>query len=187
MPEIGEAPAEKFLLSRGLQVERFDNLGEHGKKTPDFKVFSPEGLFFYCEVKSVTSKNFDNVLKTTTSTDRLVSDIGHATKQFRAVNSSHLVPNVLVWKSIDPRYNSIKLYDVLSGKVMLEERTLADLTKLRARNRKNIESELKTIDLHIWLYDWGDPDYIFTPSQPKFLNDLQKALKIDIAEFEPIS
>jgi hypothetical protein len=65
---------------------------------------------------------------------------------------------------------------------MLEGKTLADLTKYRKRIRR----DLAHIDLHIWLYPWGEPDYIFTPSQPKFLNDLQRALKIDISELAPI-
>ncbi len=182
MTEIAEVPTENFLLSLGLQVERFSNVGRHSEKTPDFIVSSPEGLFFYCEVKSLTSEKFNEPLETTTANNRLTSNIHQATKQFKAVNSLHLVPNVLVWKALDPRYNIDKLNDLLKGKMILEGKTLADLTKYRKRIRKDLTS----IDLHIWLYPWGEPDYIFTPSQQKFLNDLQRALKLDISKFEAI-
>jgi hypothetical protein len=182
MAEVGKSPTESFLLSRDLQVKRFDNVGKRGEKTPDFKVTSPEDVFFYCEVKSITSERFNEELKTSTANNRLASNIHQATKQFKAENSLHLVPNVLAWNSLDPRYNISKLHDLLKGEITLEGKTLANLKKYKNR----IHKDLPSIDLHIWLYPWGEPDYIFTPSNQKFLNDLQRALKVDVSGLQPI-
>jgi len=48
----GEARVEEFLLTSGLQVERYTKAQLRQGRTPDFRIFGGDELAFFCEVKT---------------------------------------------------------------------------------------------------------------------------------------
>lgn len=171
--ETCEAQAEAFFQSRGLLVERYvkGNLGK--TRTPDFKVSASNGAFFYCEAKSFPQLSADKGVSPNTLHNSLAGKITKASKQFKAVNPSRLVPNVLAWRATDPRINSQSLEDLLQGYIKISD-VVVDLSKHRFGR---VRYHLKDIDLHIWFYPWGEPDFMHTSSDPRFYTNLQRMLQ----------
>ncbi|MDT7043076.1 hypothetical protein [Candidatus Nitronereus thalassa] len=153
--------AIRFLKSHELQPKRYPGKdSKRNQNTPDFRVSDSNGYFFYCELKSVKNdKESDGKLHSTTH-NNLTKKIHKAAEQFRSVNSKHLVPNVLVWFSHDCRINDQNLRDLLDGRIKINGKPLKSLHPYRY-GRTN--QDFKEIDLHIWLYPWGEPVYVFTP------------------------
>jgi len=156
-----EYRASRFLESHGLKPNRFPGKDStRSIKTPDFRVSASNGFFFYCEQKSVLSVTGNDGILHSTINNNLTDNIHDAVKQFREVNSKHLVPNVLLWFSHNCQINDQSLLDLLKGQIEINGKHLANLNKYR---HGRIKYDLKEIDLHIWLYSWGDPVYVFTP------------------------
>jgi len=156
-----EERAIRFFESHGLQPKRYPGKdSKRLKKTPDFTVSASNGYFFYCEQKSVLAITGNDGILHSTINNNLTDNIHEAAKQFKEVNSKHLVPNVLVWFSHNCQINDQTLRDLLNGRIEFNGKQLANLLKFR---HGRIGHDLEEIDLHIWLYPWGEPIYVFTP------------------------
>lgn len=155
-----EDRACRFFESHSLQPKRYPGKdSKREKKTPDFTVSASNGYFFYCEQKSVLAETGNDGILHSTINNNLTDKIHEAAKKFREVNSKHLVPNVLVWFSYNCQINDQTLRDLLNGRIEITGKQLANLHKFR---HGRIRNDLGEIDLHIWLYPWGKPSYIFT-------------------------
>jgi hypothetical protein len=123
-----ERVTKSFLESYQLVPERFTeqdmlNWGgtvEHQVELPDFKVKTPDGGLFYCEVKSLSkAPNEEDFV----SFNRLSNNIHKACAQFETVNSRHIVPNVLVWVNHEMRRHPDDLIIVLKGFIDMSDGT----------------------------------------------------------------
>src|SRR2546427_4176885 len=103
----------RFLRSHELMPVRYPKIrGRSKTKAPDFQVSGPNDVFFLCEVKSVlTSTGPDGILHSTIF-NGLTEDVHEAVKQFRSVNSTHSVPNVLAWVSHNFQINVHSFLDL---------------------------------------------------------------------------
>ncbi len=172
--EICEAQAKEFFQSCELLVESYRGRTLGTTKTPDFKVSATNGTFFYCEAKSLPELDSNKSIFPNALHNSLADKIIRASKQFKSVNPLHLVPNVLAWRAKDPRINSQSLEDLLKGSIEIGNAVVADLSKQRFGR---VRYHLKDIDLHVWFYPHGKPDFIYTSSDPRFLINLQRTLE----------
>ncbi|MFA7059895.1 MAG: hypothetical protein WC156_03660 [Pedobacter sp.] len=152
--KIDERLVEAYLRKCGLEPERFpgEDSTRH-QKTPDFKVSSLSGKFFFCEVKSILTKTTERGLLHATVHNSFTKNIANAVEQFDSVNSHRLVPNVLVWVSHNFQINDQNLCELLVGNISIQGRVSVNLKKYRFSKRTS--KNLKNIDLHIWLYHDG--------------------------------
>jgi len=149
----------RFFESRGLQPKRYPGKdSRRPEQSPDFTVSDSNEYFFYWEHKSVTAETGNDGILHSRIHNNLTSKIHGAANQFREVNSKHLVPNVLTWFSHNCQINDQTLRDLLNGRIEINGKQLANLHKFR---HGRIERDLREIDLHIWLYPWGEPVYVF--------------------------
>jgi len=170
--------AEFLTRSNRLKVETFnDDLRLGATETPDFKVSGPIGEFFFCEVKSIrpsSPRSPSEPLLHNTMFNRLTRVIHKAARQFRAVNSQHLVPNVLVWVSRVLGINERTLIELLQGSMSLDNHVFFDASR-QLDGRIKESGDLNTIDLHIFLQAIDTPAFLFTPRWPEHLVTLQQA------------
>ena len=167
-----EIRAASFLRAHGLSPERYPKVRGRGRvKTPDYQVCGPDDLFFLCEVKSVlTATGLKGILHRTIF-NSLTENIHEAVKQFRAVNSTHSVPNVIIWISHNFQINVHTFLDLVKGGITIQEFLIADLTKFR---RGRFDREINDVDLHVWLESDDTPQYVLNNWQPHFAYQLQK-------------
>jgi hypothetical protein len=147
-------------------------------KTPDFDVHIPGTLFFYAEVKSVLTGDPTGPIMWDTVYNNLTQDLHKAVKQFDAVNSSRLVPNVLLWCPRDFRVNHSTFYDLLVGKIVVGGKMIRDLSKFRYGRAK---ADLERIDLHILLDAQNTPALFFMPLDRMFQRELMRAFRYGTA------
>ena len=169
--KIDEKLVETYLNKFSLVAERFAG-GETSRhqKTPDFKVISIGGKFFFCEVKTILTKTSEKGLAHKTVYNSLTSNIADAVGQFDSVNSLRLVPNVLAWVSHNFQINDQNLHDLLTGNISIGDKVYVDLKKYRFSKRTS--GNLRKIDMHIWLYHNGEQRLIFTPNTYEHHNTL---------------
>lgn len=167
-----ERRAACFLRSRGLTTERFPKAAGRGKrKTPDFRVSTRDDVFFFCEVKSVLTKTGPEGILHSTIYNSLTENIHDAVKQFGSVNSTHSVPNVLLWISHNMQINVHTFLDLMKGHISIEDILVADLTKFRDGR---MAREANDIDLHIWLESDGTPQFVFNGAHRHLFRQLRR-------------
>lgn len=173
-----EACAEQFLISRGLVPERFAGKDTRRRtKTPDFKVSATTGEFFYCEQKSVYTETGKGGILHRTICNSLTDNIHQAVSQFRSVNSRRFVPNVLIWISHNVQINERRLVELWEGCIKIGDLKIADLSRFRL---ERFRREFDDIDLHIWLYSDGVPQFILNAADQRFARLLSKIFQIRI-------
>jgi hypothetical protein len=166
-----EAAVAKLLSVCGLRAERYSK--RPGEKRPDFRVNGPAGELFICEVKSIRSTP-DKPITYDRLYGAITDDLKIAVKQFEAVNSTHLVPNVLVWVTHKPRYNRRPFVDLLRGKIIVDGVEHGDLGKQRFGR---FDRHLRCVDLFFWLFAWGKPELLYNNVDARHLQTLMRLLR----------
>ncbi|MFN0157095.1 MAG: hypothetical protein ACKVRP_03365 [Bacteroidota bacterium] len=157
-----------FLINKRLHVEPF-NLDVTENRSPDFKVSSSEtGSFFFCEVKSIGTVIDEGGLSFNRVFNIFTAKIHDTIGQFTAVNSAHIVPNVLAFVTSTFQVNSNTFREFLQGCILTTEgqELIADLRKIS----DNTKNELKTLDL--CLFFQGDKVDFFFTGRDKYLRDI---------------
>jgi hypothetical protein len=151
---------ETFLRSRGFVPTRLDGSRRDSSRKPDFHVeVLAEAMYFFCEVKSICIETFPDGLFFQRVNNRLTSDIRNAADQFRSVNPTHAVPNVLFWISHNFQINVHSLVDLLIGGFWIETQLISDF---RRYILGRVHPDISEIDLHVWLPNDGTPQYVVT-------------------------
>lgn len=165
-----EDRAGRFLRGRGLVPERYPKTrGRVNRKTPDFHVSGPNDAFFLCEVKSVFTKTGSDGILHRTTYNSLTENIYDAVKQFRSVNATHSVPNVIIWISHNFQINVRTLLNLASGRISIGRPPLVDLTKYREGRLKRVFDD---VDLHIWLESDDTGQFVFNPAHGHLTSQL---------------
>ena len=165
-----EEAVARLFLACGLRTERFIETKE-GKR-PDYRVTGPRGELFICEVKSIRSTP-DKPITNDSLYGAITDDVKIAVKQFAAVNSAHLVPNVLVWVTHNPRYNINTFVDLVRGRVVIEGVEHARLAKQRFGR---FDGHFKCVDLFVWVFSWGKPELLYNGTDERHLRTLTRLL-----------
>lgn len=141
MAKLGENYVKAFLESKGLQVEK---IPERDIKMVDFAVYSKDVLAFYLEEKTLEPatlkwKRIDPVYQS------INSHVYEAVKQFKSVNPTRRVPNVLSFTNLDPARDVNVLFVALTGQAINRSGKVVKLEEFGTR-----ESVLNLIDLYLW-------------------------------------
>lgn len=179
MPSSGhdERRVERFLASRDLRAERLPRLHyAEEPKTPDFQISGPNGEFLFCEVKSIFTKTSREGILHRTIHNGLTAKFHEAVAQLRTVNSQHFVPNVLAWVSHNVQINVHTFRDLLRGRILIQDKAIADLTPYRFGR---LRVDIPEIDLHIWLESDDTPQWMINPTRPEFTNMLFRLFRIE--------
>ena len=163
-----ENMAQVFLESCSLIVERYSK-SEKNNDTLDFKVSTSDGGMFLCEVKSIFTKTGERGLLHKTIFNNLSDKVHTAFKQFKSVNSRHLVPNVLIFISHNYQINRHTFSQLINGAIIIDELLVKDLGKYRFGR---IKKEIGKIDLYIWLEDQDVAHYFLNPVDRLFAQKL---------------
>jgi large subunit ribosomal protein L30 len=165
--EINE-DADKRLI-RNLIFEprriRAEDIPEDVGKTPDFKLFKNDVLSGFCEMKSPTDGDLFDVpddlepgeLRVEVGKDpaifNLARHIAKAAKQFKAVNSEHLHPNILVFANHARRKGPADLRMALEGIRAPDGRRFFPLVNDKDgwEVQKDVWEAARSIDLYVWL------------------------------------
>jgi len=117
----------------GLTLERFAHAEIARGRTPDFRVLLDKKIVAYCEVKSPRDDWLDEQidvarpdqivggLRNDPTFNRLARHIEKAASQFSAVNSDHLIPNILVFVNHDENSDYSDLRETLTGNFFAED------------------------------------------------------------------
>lgn len=132
-------------------------------RNPDLTLSTSAGDCLLCEVKSVHLNIVESGLLHSTIFNALTAKIRTAVDQFQSVNSARVVPNVLAWISHRPSVQFSSLVDLSKGYVDVHGFSAADLTKYRFGR---VRSAFPEIDLHVWLYPWGNPGILVNADSP---------------------
>ncbi len=171
-----EILAEGFLRSYKLNPMRFEKTHRQ-KDTPDFKVSTPSGGLFMCEVKSIDIDAIDKGIRHNTIYNSLTSKLHKAHKQFNSVNSNHFVPNVIVWVSHDLRINWHTFTNLMQGNIQVEGKLIRNLGKF---SNGRIKHEKLEIDMHIWLHKNGEAEFLVNPRNLDFANKMIILFNLDL-------
>jgi hypothetical protein len=160
-----EKKVKSYLEDLGVIVNSFSKKEKRSGKTPDFRVFRISDFMFYCEVKSITEDRWlDQQLDNTVSGElagaarndpifnRLTSDIHDAVKQFEAVNSRQIYPNVLAFVNHDNMCGFNDLLGVVTGKFYSNDEKVHPIYHQFSHGR--IKEEKEKIHLYVWLDDY---------------------------------
>jgi hypothetical protein len=169
---------QHFFARRGLIAER---IPEAVSKTPDFRIRDAEVVAF-CEVKSPQDVFIERVEEAIRGSKGGISEMGYgndyrqarcieraATKaaaQFAAVNSGHIVPNILMIVNHD----TVSLYDDFSQAITGEIGGLG-------RVGEAVRDKVPEIDAYVWIDASGR-----TAAQPQRLFRHQSPLKETVRE-----
>lgn len=167
----GEDRAEQFLRRFGLDVE---SIPETDTKTPDFRVSDIHGFVFYVEVKSIDPYPEEDGLIWDRVQKRLQHHLDKASKQFAAVNSAHIAPNVLVWIA-DGRNNIHSVEDLVM--CLRGIMVIPDVEPQRARPeyaRRKIVEYQSNIDLFILISEFGQDGFLFNSGHRDFTSRLAR-------------
>lgn len=171
-----ELMVETFLKTKDLNVSRFEKFEMLKGKTPDFKVVSSNGFFFYCEVKSIDIKTSDDGILFSNIYNSITSKIREGYKQFHSVNSQKLVPSVLALVSHNFQVNFNSFENLMRGNYLIDGQEISNFMKYREGRIKNA---LREIDLFIF-FDHQTPNYFLNNLDPYFTNKLIRLFDINI-------
>lgn len=158
---LSEVETEKFLKKSGYEVQRFckDEMRVQGKRTPDFKVYKNNELYFYCEVKQIEDfplEKYNGEIEADKDELKILDLINNSCSQFLSVNPNHTIPNVLAF------YNERLGTDILDFRFAFENRwTLKSGLFLQTKTKeayKRVESKKNNIDMCLW-YDKNSEKY----------------------------
>jgi hypothetical protein len=146
---------ETLLKNKGMNPVRITQNMYPNKKITDFKVEWGQGGLFYCEVKSpkLILDPITNLFKHVTTMSKLRDDLHYANKQFKSVNPSHIIPNVLIWTSDYMQLNWSNFVDCLRGRMVRNGKIIKDLSNADFIVRTN--KDIGEIDIYIWLQIGG--------------------------------
>ncbi len=161
-----ERRAADFLKKLGLVVKKRP---EGAEKSPDFDVTASDGFYFLSETKAVVGGENEPLLWQELY-NAITSDIREAAKQFDSVNSTRLVPNVLILVSEDFRFREQSFIDFLKGEIIIEGKLLADLRRYRLGR---VKPAFSRIDLFLLLDKGNTPSLFFVDNDPRFLVKLR--------------
>jgi len=175
-----EKLAQGFFASYKLNAEPYegDQLQEH--RTPDFKVSCDDGFFFFSEVKSFNTKVGSDGLLHTRVFNVFTTAIHDAYGQFRAVNSQHIVPNVLVFVTHNFQIDWHAFKEFLQGYIAFADGK-DSVIPLRKVSRGVYKTEVKQIDLFVFLQG-NKPDFFFNRTEQFFKNRLLRLFRADNAK-----
>jgi len=141
----------EVLHGLGITVERItESMYPRSGKLPDLRCEFGDGGFFFVEVKSpFLAEAEGGGYAHSTTMSKLSELLSKAAKQFKSVNTLHIVPNVLVWVSRNFQLNWTNLVEASKGQIGNDNVIIRDLrqTDFVKRNR----SAWFTVDIHIWL------------------------------------
>jgi hypothetical protein len=167
--------AFEFLESKKLNVKLFSEIEKSEKgKTPDFKVDSNDGFFFYCEVKSIYIETSDDGILFQTINNNIANKVKEAYDQFNSVNPSKLVPNVLIIKSHNFQINYSSFISLVKGVLEIDNEVISDFHKYRDGRAKEAFRE---IDLFIF-FNHNTPYYFLNNQIDHYTNNFVKIFEI---------
>jgi hypothetical protein len=137
----GEKVVKEYFEKLGLIPKK---IKEGDTKTPDYAVYDSNNLLFFCEEKTLEYIDFKG-WENDSSRNKISKHIYEAIKQFKAVNSEHKVPNILVFNNYDPMNNPHDLFTTLTGYAISVENV-----KIKLHKVGRIEKDLDLIDLFLW-------------------------------------
>ena len=170
MAKLGENYVKTFLESKGLQVEK---IPERDIKMVDFAVYSKDVLAFYLEEKTLEPatlkwKRIDPVYHS------INSHVYEAVKQFKSVNPTRSVPNVLSFTNLDPARDVNVLFRALTGQAITRSGKVVKLEEFGKR-----ENVLNLIDLYLWFDGEELTGHIWEDGiEPNYEGLLNKMLKL---------
>jgi hypothetical protein len=177
-----EMKVEQLLRSLGLTPERFgeDQQLAHGEpskgekgKTPDFRVRTMASGLFFCEVVSIVHDEGAQYIPH----NKLADKIHKAVRQFDAVNSARLAPNVVVWICHQVFMAPDSLLIPLMGKVPMGDGTWC--TGFERYSEGRIKDEKRRVDAHIWVDAHDKAHFLFfqDPQRPEHMLSLYGCLR----------
>jgi len=173
-----EQVIENYIKSNGYRVERFSKkeMRIPDNKTPDFKVFKDEDLFFLCEVKKIEDfpiENYNGNIEIDKDEAKVLGLINKSCNQFLNVNPKHIVPNVLAI------YNERLGSDILDFKFAFEGRWALKNGTFFSRGisdaYRRIERKKSNIDMCLW-YDENSKKIAWMYLQNSIFSDRLKSL-----------
>lgn len=141
MAELGERIVKEFLESLGLEARR---IPEKSSKTPDYEVYLDGQLVFYCEEKTIEHDEFEGG-KNDPAYNSISSQVHKATKQFKSINPSRIIPNVLAFVNFDDMKDEHDLFITLTGYTLLDNGSY-----MKVHNVGRVRNDLNCIDLYLW-------------------------------------
>jgi len=141
MAEIGQAIVKNYLEAIGLRVEK---IKEDEEKSVDFMVYQNETPVFYLEEKTLEIDVFEGFKKDPTY-NTISAHVHKAAKQFKSVNSSRVLPNVLVFVNMDISRDYVDLLITLTGNAPTENEKF-----IKIHNIGRVAKDLAEIDLYLW-------------------------------------
>ena len=146
----------------GLTLNRFDHAETVRGRTPDFRVLLDKEIVAYCEVKSPRDDWLDEQIDTAMpgqivgglrndpTFNRLARHITRAASQFFAVNSDHLIPNILIFVNHAENSDYSDLRETLTGNFFTEDgRRYPTMTHIS-------EGWIREAKLQIDIFSWID-------------------------------
>jgi len=166
-----EDKVSDYLAHKGLRANVFSKEARQKGKTPDFSVYSNNGLEFYCEVKSIQKDTVQGLRKDPVF-NRLTDDVHTAVKQLHAVNENTAYPDVLAFVNHDDKCGFLDLIAVLTGDFINQNEEHYPIYRQFSEGR--IKDEKSRIHLFIWLDDFKPERLLFSQTQADFHQRLCK-------------
>jgi hypothetical protein len=137
-------------------LERYSDIALKSGKTPDFKLLKDGTLHGFCEVKSprdnyvfgAPNESGFAVRENVPTRRKLGSHIRQASKQFKAVNPGHRLPNIVVFVNHAPGLERADLFATLSG---IPVPGGPPLELLPAKMQRQVREAARGIDLFLWI------------------------------------
>ena len=156
------ALAEELVFGTcGLVLRRFDRAEMLAGRTPDFRVLRDDEPVAFCEVKSprddwleeqidqVPAGQIADGLREDPTFNRIARHIKKAATQFDAVNSDHILPNILVFVNHADATGFGDLRETLTG--MFHATDGKRFPTIRHIFEGRIGEARSRIDLYIWI------------------------------------
>jgi len=142
---------KEYLIRHSFTPKRFDTKKlVKGVKSPDFKVFNGDLLFFYSEVKNplLLLNEITKMFHWTTSISKIRRFIHRAVEQFYDVDTNHKFPWIIAFTSTHMQLNWTNFTDAYLGYVARSGKMIYDLRK--EKYVINYNEDVSMIDAYIW-------------------------------------
>jgi hypothetical protein len=165
----GEARAAKWIQALGHRVEK---IPEVDSKTPDFRFLTVDGIqVALAEIKLIEGPGQGEDLLWSAVFNNISKRIHDARKQFESIDSSHVLPRVLVFVSEDFRVHGQTMLDFFTGHIEVGGKVIRELKTYRLGR---VKADIGEIDLYVIL-DHGDtPTLFFNDSNDEYAARLEE-------------
>jgi hypothetical protein len=177
----------KYFEKKGMDARPFPKTS--AVPNPDFKVYTDESLFAYCELKSIMPYELEippNLpsgqiyidLRNDPAFNTIQNKIHQASKQLRSVNPDHDLPNIAFFIN-HHRYRGFQdLMLVITGQIS-PQHPILDIHYLKRLLEKD---DLSVIDFVIWMNSFANKIFYSYRSESPFGDILKE--KISSKTFE---